>query len=274
VKPQRPKNVSLEINHLVEELLRDILIWRRPREELHLGEFVHAVEPLGVDAAGARFGAVASGHGDVLLGEVALLEGGVGVHTCEGDLGGPGEYELGLASGVLGALCEGVDLCLAVGVARLEAAGGGDVAVHEAGRADLAPAGAGRGREGVADECLFELGGFVEEIVPPPAGGAAGRGEVEDLELGSDVDVGAPDAVGQRGLGFGVVVDVAEHAWLRAVGRFVAGKVWERECESFHLRGEARLGLLDLGEGDLDDARFFEELLSGRRVGVFGIGEA
>ncbi len=196
MQAERAQQLGLQVEHLVEELLGLVKLRRGPGEELDLGELVHAVQALGVAAPAAGLGAVAARGRDALEGKVGSVEDGVGFHARERNLGRAGKAELGFPPGdVLGRLGDGVDLGLAVGVARLEAAGACDVGVDHARRAHLPPAGAGSGSEGVVDQGLFELGGFVKEIVPPPSRGGGGAGKVEDAELCADVCVRTPDAV-------------------------------------------------------------------------------
>lgn len=181
---------------------------------------MHAVQALGVGAACARLGAVAPRHADPLRRQLGGLKHAVGAHARERDLGRPREAELGLpARRVPGRLRERIHLRLPVLVPRLEPAGRSDVAVHNARGRDLPPARHPRdARERVGDEGLLELGALVQQVVPPPSGRRGGAREVEDAQLGPDVHVRAPDAVGGWGGGLeGVwLVDVAEHARLVA----------------------------------------------------------
>ena len=55
---------------------------------------------------------------------------------------------------------------------------------------------------------MLEGRAFVKQEVPPPATGGGCGGKVQDPQLGADVYVGAPDAVGSLWGGLGVVVDV------------------------------------------------------------------
>lgn len=163
VQAEGGEDLGLGVEHLVEDVGRGRGVGRGPGEELDLGELVHAVQALRVGTAGAGLGAVAARGADALAGQLGGLEHAVGAHAGERDLGGACEGVLGAAArGVGGGLREGVDLRLAVLVARLEAAGGGDVAVHDARRRDLAPAGHARdARQRVGHEGLLELRALV-----------------------------------------------------------------------------------------------------------------
>lgn len=250
VQAEGGEDLGLRVDHLVEDVGRRVGVGRRPREELDLGELVHAVQALRLGAAGARLGAVAPRRADALGGELGGLEHAVDAHAGQRDLGGAGEAELGLPAGGVGrGLRDGVDLGLVVLVARLEPAGRGHVAVHDARGRDLAPARYPRdGRERIGDEGLLELGALVQQVVPSPAGRRGGRGEVEDAQLGPDVHVRAPDAVRGRpgGLLKGMrLVYVAQHAWGVAARGVVGRQVRDGEGEVGHLGGEAGFVLLD-----------------------------
>lgn len=269
VEAEGADDLGLDVEHLVKDVVGDLLVGGRPGEELDFGELVDAVEALGVEAAGAGLGAVAAGGGDAAEGEGLVAQGGVGLHAGEGNFRGAGEHELGLGAAagsggvggrgagaaiatagvrVVGA-GDGVDLLLAVLVAGLEAAGGGDVAVYHGRGRDLAPAVAGGDGEGVLGEGVLELGGAVDEVVPAPARGGSGGGEVEDAEFGANVDVGRPAGLAEAR---GRVVDVAEQAGDVAAGGGVAGEVGHGLGEGLHLVDEAGLGFLDALELDFE----------------------
>lgn len=262
VQAQRGQDLGLHVEHLVEDLLRGERLRGRPGEELDLCELVHAVQALCVGAAGPSFSTIAARDGDALEGEVVDVNGGVGLHPREGNLRRPRETHLRHPTlNVGGGLRNGVDLLLAVLVARLEPAGGANVAVHHARGRDLRPSVAGCCEEGVLDERLFELGGFAEEVVPSPAGCCRGAGKVEEAQLGADVDVGAPHLIlggVQKGRGF---VDVAEDLKVVALGGIIAGQIRKLQRQLLHLRNSLTLALFNRRQLLLQHPRLVLNLL-------------
>ena len=184
------ENAGLDREHFVEDRCRCGVGRGCPSEHLDFGKLVDAVEAFRIHASSACFGAVAPANCYALHRELRLFHSNARFHSREGNLRRCSEAELGLtAAGITGGLRKVVGLLFAVLVARLETTGIGDVAVDDARRADYLPASRHGGAERVLDEGLLEERGFVEEIVPPPAGGCGCAGKVKEGQLGADLDV-------------------------------------------------------------------------------------